>query len=105
MEQQSTPKPPRPLKRDPLFILSITLIVVGSFLMLIRPPTDWDQVAVNMDKSLVHALTREPGTPLPAQEGCERWTKFLVAGHWQFDVCYNAENKVTSRERRWQWGW
>jgi hypothetical protein len=101
--EQAPVKPQKPLKRDPLFILSIALIVVGSFLMLIRPPTDWDQVAVNMDKSLVHALTREPGKPIDPT--CERWTKFLVVGHWQFDVCYNAENKVTSRDRRWQWGW
>lgn len=93
------------MSRDPLFIISIALIVIGSFLMLIRPPTDWDQVAVNMDRSLVHALTREPGTPVASQGGCERWTKSLLVGRWQFDVCFNKENKVATRDRRWKWGW
>jgi hypothetical protein len=104
MDQQ-TQTSRRPMSRDPLFVISIALIAIGSFLMLIRPPNVWDQVAVNMDKSLVHALTREPGKAHPARAECERWTKSLLVGHWQFDVCFNKENKVATRERRWVWGW
>jgi len=95
------PKPRKPLKRDPIFLFSIALIVIGSFLMLIRPPDNWEQVKENMDRELVTLIIGEPASQ---QDNCSLWRRNLLVGHWEFRACFGEKNAVTSRERHWKWG-